>query len=593
VGTRLAVLRLISNGGDGVLVGMYLRTTQRRNKDGSVVRYVQLAHNRRVVGVTQAEVLLNLGREDKLDRQGLVRLVASINRYLGDPGASVPADAVELVGEGLAVSESRPMGAVHLLDGLWRGLGVDVALGKVLGSRRFSTDVERVLFALVANRAIDPASKLSAAEWVTCDVAIPGLETMDEDQAYRAMDLLVEADAQAKVQEAVFFAVADLLNLEVDLLLFDTTSTYFERDTEEDGEHAFRKYGHSKDHRTDLPQIVIGLAVTKEGIPVRCWCWPGNTNDAAILPEVKDGMRAWRLGRVVTVVDRGLSSTDNLDYLQRAGGHYIAGEPMRSGAPLVEAALSRQGRYQSVRDNLRVKEVRLDGSPGRRWVICHNPEEATREKATREAALDRLTAELDRIKAIRDRTPKPPATKQTLRRKKGSEEAAHVKAECALRDHPTLGRWLRQLPSGRLVINRKKVTAEQRLDGKYLLSTSDPDLGAEDIALGYKNLLEAERGFRDLKSTLELRPVFHRLEPRIRAHVLLCWLALLLIRVAERRTGLTWRRIAIELNRVHAVTLTGSAGSVAHVTPLNTVQAGILRDCQVPAPATVTALHPA
>ena len=143
------------------------------------------------------------------------------------------------------------------------------------------------------------------------------------------------------------------------------------------------------------------------------------------------------------------------------------------------------------------------------------------------------------------------------------------------------------------MIDRAKIAAEERLDGKYLLTTSDPDLSAEDIALGYKNLLEAERGFRDMKSTLELRPVFHRLEPRIRAHVLLCWLALLLIRVAERRTGLTWRRLDIELGRLHAVTLTGSAGSVVHVTPLSTAQAGILHHCQVPAPATVTALHPA
>ena len=274
---------------------MYLRTTQRRNQDGTVIRYVQLAHNRRVEGVTQAQVLLNLGREDGLDRDGLLRLVTSINRYLGEP-AAVPVEAAELVGDGLQVRESRPMGTVHLLDGLWRALGVDTALRKVLGPRRFSTDVERVLFALVANRAIDPASKLAAAEWATADVVIPGLEAMDEDQAYRAMDTLIEADAQAKVQEAVFFAVADLLNLEVDVLLFDTTSTYFERDGEESGPEAFRRYGHSKDHRGDLPQIVIGLAVTKEGIPVRCWCWPGNTNDQAVLPEVKDGMRDWTGG---------------------------------------------------------------------------------------------------------------------------------------------------------------------------------------------------------------------------------------------------------------------------------------------------------
>jgi hypothetical protein len=147
------------------------------------------------------------------------------------------------------------------------------------------------------------------------------------------------------------------------------------------------------------------------------------------------------------------------------------------------------------------------------------------------------------------------------------DEAAHVKAECALREHPALGRWLRQTPSGRLVLDRAKITAEARLDGKYLLSTSDPDLSAEDVALGYKNLLEAERGFRDLKSTIELRPVFHRIEPRIRAHVLLCWLALLLIRVAERHTSQTWRHINRELGRLHAITLAGPAGTFRPPSP--------------------------
>ena len=558
---------------------MYLRTTQRKNGDGSIVRYVQLAHNRRVDGVTQAEVLLNLGREDRMDPEGLRRLVSSINRYLGEPAAvGEPADALEVV-------SSRPMGTAWLLDGLWHQLGVDRALASVLGGRRFTTDVERVLFALVANRAIDPASKLAAAEWATCDVAVPGLEAMDEDQAYRAMDLLVAADTEAQVQEAVFFAVADLLNLEVDLLFFDTTSTYFETEEVDD----LRRKGHSKDHRPDLPQIIIGLAVTREGIPVRCWVWPGNTNDNSILPEVKDGLRGWRLGRVVTVVDRGFSSDANLAYLRRAGGHWIAGERMRDGSPDAQAALARQGRYQSVRDNLRVKEVRLDDESGKRWIVCHNPLEAERDKTQRDAALARLEAELERIRTARERD----AKKAKTARRKGDPQAAHRAAECALRDHPSLGRWLRQLPSGRLVIDRAKVTAEERLDGKYLLSTSDPDLSAEDVALGYKNLLEAERGFRDLKSTLELRPVFHRIEPRIRAHVLLCWLALLLVRVAERRTGLTWRRINTELSRVHTVTLRGPAGTVEQTTVLTDAQTGILGACDVPLPPRVTHLHPA
>jgi hypothetical protein len=559
------VLVQVGSGGDGV--GMYLRSTQRRNADGSVVRYVQLAHSRRVEGVTRAEVLLNLGREDRLDAAALRRLVRSINRYLGEPDAGGP-DVAEAAGDGLSVVESRPAGTAWLLDGLWRQLGVDAALARVLGGRRFTTDVERVLFALVANRAIDPMSKLATAEWASCDVAIPGLAGMDEDQAYRAMDLLVEADAQAQVQEAVFFAVADLLNLEVDLLFFDTPSTSFERDTEEDGDTAFRRYGHSKDHRPDLPQIVIGLAVTREGIPVRVWCWPGNTNDHSVLPEVKDGLRGWRLGRVVTVVDRGFSSADNLDYLRRAGGHWIAGERMRDGSAAARQVLSRQGRYQQVRDNLRVKEVRLDATPDKRWIICHNPVEAERDAAQRDVAVARLEAELERLRATRAKNTKP-----------GDE--AHRRAECALRDHPTLGRYLRQTPTGRLLIDRAAVCAEQRLDGKYLLSTSDPDLSAEDVALGYTNLLEAERGFRDLKSTLALRPVFHRIEPRIRAHVLLCWLALLLVRVAERRCDTTWRRIATELGRVHTVTLQGAVGQVAQTTPPSPAAAGFLTACKV------------
>jgi transposase len=565
---------------------MYLRTTQRRNRDGSVVRYVQVAHNRRVDGVTQAEVLVNLGREDHLDGDGLRRLVRSINRYLGEPDAG--ADVAEVAGDALTVIESRPVGTAWLLDGLWRQLGVDTALAKVLGGRRFTTDVERVLFAMVANRAIDPMSKLATAEWASHDVALPGIESMDEDQAYRAMDLLVAADAQAEVQEAVFFAVADLLNLEVDLLFFDTTSTYFERDTEEDADGGFRRYGHSKDHRPDLPQIVIGLAVTREGIPVRVWCWPGNTNDQTVLPEVRDGLRGWRLGRVVTVVDRGFSSDANLAYLRRAGGHWIAGERMRDGSPDALEALSRQGRYQSVRDNLRVKEVRLDSTPDRRWIVCHNPAEAERDKAQRDAAVARLEAELEAINNARARD----AATATKTRKKISHDA-HRRAECALRDHRTLGRYLRQLRSGRLVIDRAAIRAEERLDGKYLLSTSDPDLSAQDVALGYKNLLEAERGFRDLKSTLELRPVFHRLEGRIRAHVLLCWLALLLVRVAERRCDTTWRCINTELGRTHAVTLQGSAGTVVQTTPPSDAAAGFLGACGIDPPPRITHLHPA
>jgi transposase len=542
-----------------------------------------------VDGKVKPDVLMNLGRVDRLDVDGLLRLAASIRAHFGDGDESDAGTQAGLVAGAapIEVVDSRPIGASWLLDGLWQRLEIGRAFRTIADGRRFTTSIERVLFALVANRAIEPMSKLSAAEWAGQDVIIPGLGGMDDDQAYRAMDLLVEADAQAQVQQAVFFAVAHLLNLEVDLLFFDTTSTYFERDEEEDEVGGFRRYGKSKDHRDDLPQIVIGLAVTRGGIPVRVWCWSGNTQDQTVLAQVKDDLRGWKLGRVIAVIDRGFSSADNLADLRRAGGHYIAGMRMRDGNALAAQALSRQGRYQQVRDNLRVKEVKLDGTDVR-FIICHNPEQAERDKLQRQQAVARIQAELARIAAQRSRD-----RAKTTPKARDKAEAAHLKAECELRDHPTLGRWIRQLTSGRLVIDRAKVTAEQRLDGKYLLATSDPAISAEDAALGYKNLLEAERGFRDMKSTLLLRPVFHRLERRIRAHVLICWLALLLTRVAERTSGQTWRRIERETSRLAQVTLAGEAGMVCQTTPLRPAQKAIYQALSIEPPPRVSVFEPA
>jgi transposase len=286
-----------------------------------------------------------------------------------------------------------------------------------------------------------------------------------------------------------------------------------------------------------------------------------------------------------------------LRYLTRAGGHWIAGEKMRDGSPDAQAALARQGRYRTVRDNLRVKEVDLGISP-KRFIVCHNPAEAERDRADRDAQLERIKAELARIQALRERErERRQRTKKTTgARGKAlarNHERAHVKAECALRDHPTLGRYVRLTPTGRLRVDRAKVAAEARLDGKFLLSTSDPDISTEDVALGYKNLLEAERGFRDLKGILRLRPVFHRLEDRIRAHILICWLALLLIRVAERQAGDTWRNLRRELERLHLVTLAGAAGHVQQTTRLTDAQRAILAQLRIEPPPRLTSLTPA
>jgi Transposase DDE domain len=557
---------------------MYLRTIQRRNKDGSVVRYVQLAHNVRhpESGNPVAEVIHSFGREDQLDREVLGRLVRSIARYLG-PEAELGVTAGRSdTAAPLAFVSSRAMGGAWALDGLWRRVGIGEVLARLLAGRRLDPRAERAIFAMVANRALEPLSKLAATRWVAERAVIPGLDEVDEDTFYRAMDWLL--DVQDDLAEAVYFAVADLLNLEVDLLFFDTTSTYFEieqPDAPGEGDTVgFRARGHSKDHRPDLPQVVIGLAVTRSGIPIRVWCWPGNTNDQALIRQVKDDLRAWKLTRVVWVADRGFSSAENRRYLQRAGGHYIIGEKLRGDNKEAQAALSRQGRYHIVAGNLRVKEVVIDdGTMRDRFVICHNPEQAERDRYVR----DQLLAQLVDAIAGGDKMPK----------------TARAALAGELHGYPGLKRFLRTTPGGLLRVDQRAVAAEQRLDGKFLLRTSDPTLSAEDVALGYKQLLEVERGWRDMKSTLDLRPVYHHLERRIRAHVLLCWLALLLIRLAETATGDTWRNLRHELDRMHLGQFAGPAGRVLQRTETTPGQAAILKALDVAEPKRFLDITPA
>ncbi len=541
---------------------MYLRTIQRRNKDGSVVRYCQLAHNvRNASGQSQAEVVYSFGREDQLDREALRRLVRSISRFL-EPAQALEASAASE----LSFLGSRPFGGAYVLDALWRRLRVDDAIAAAAEGRRLDPGIERVLFCLVANRCLAPSSKLAALEWAK-DVAIPAMVELGRDPQvfYRAMDFLLGADEP--LQREVFFSVANLLNLEVDVILFDTTSTYFE--TEDDDE--FRRFGHSKDYRDDRPQVVIGLAVTKEGIPVRVWSFPGNASDTVVIRQVHDELGAWRLHRVLWVGDRGFSSKENRHYLQRGGGHFLFGEKLRQGADNVEA-LARAGRYSRVADNLEVKEAWLgEGTARRRFVVCRNLAEARRDEQRRRDALERLAHELAAVGA-----------------KRGD---ARLQAEGELLAHPTLARYLTRR-KGALVVDQKKVTAEARLDGKFLLSSSDDSLSAADMARLYKGLLEVEDSWREMKQTLELRPVHHRKEERIRAHVTLCFLGLMLMRVAERATGDTWRNLRRELERMHLGTFAGPAGALTQRTETTPRQREILAALEIAEPPIVFELSP-
>lgn len=558
---------------------------------------MQLAHNEwdPVKARSVPKVLHSFGRAGQVDEDGLRRLVGSVRRYLGEPdGEGTIASVLEPV-------DSRPAGGALLLDGLWRQLGLDAVITTAAptgrGRKRDLAALERTLFALVASRALAPSSKLAAAEWMNHDVAIPGLAEVagevDEDACYRAMDWLHAAGEG--FEKAVFDQVADLLNLEVDLLFFDTTSTYFEADADEpvirgqsgwpleaaepeaddDGGVGFRTHGKSKDHRDDLPQIVIGMAVTRTGIPIRVWCWPGNTSDSALIRQVRSELRDWSLSRIVYAADRGFTSSANRRELMAGGDGYILGEKLRSNSPEARAALSRPGKYRQVRENLHVKEVNIGKATGAsdRFVVCFNPEQADRDAHTRQEMLTKLETKI----ASTDRI--SPTKRAELRGK--------------ISTMPGLNRYLRTTGSGLLRIDKKAIERETNLDGKYLLRTSNPHLSAEDIALGYKQLLEVERGWRDMKSTLDLRPVFHRREDRIRSHVTLCWLGLLMIRLLENRTETTWNQIRRQVQRLHQVTLAGDDGTVQTLTRPTAEQNQLFTSAGLHTPKRLTAMTPA
>jgi Transposase DDE domain len=563
---------------------VYLRETRRRNRDGSTVSYLQLAHSERhpVTGVPSAKVIHNFGRAEAVDRDALARLVASISRFL-DPQQAI---AAAHTGQ-IEILDSRRFGGAWLLDQLWVRLGIGAALRGVAAGRRIDGGAaERVLFALVAQRALEPGSKLAATRWVAERVAVADCPGFSDDSAYAAMDFLL--DALGEIAARIFDSVAHLLNLDVDIVFVDATSTYWEVDGADeladldpepevdDGvgkavEGGQRRFGKSKDHRDDLPQVVIAMAVTRDGIPVRCWTFPGNTGDQKIIRTVKDDLGAWNLHRLVWVADAGFASAANRAYLTRGGGHYIHAEKLRHTNTEAAAALARPGRYHTVADNLRVKEAWVspgggghDGARTERFVICHNPEAAARDAAVRERLIEHLSGLIAGSDAWPDRR---------------RDELVG-----SLRNKPGLRRLVRRTKSGLLRIDRAAAQREAHYDGKWLLRTSDLTLTGEDLAAAYKQLLAVERGWRDCKSSLGLRPVYHHREDRIRAHVQLCWLALLLIRVAETRTGDTWRNLRHELDRMHLVTLATADGRVAQRSALTSGHKTILAALDLPEP---------
>lgn len=539
---------------------MYLRTTHRKNRDGSVATYHQLAHNEwdPATGSSQAKILHSFGRQDPADYADLKRLCHSVGKVCGldvrEPAASAAVEAAAPgttdLPAGIVPVLTRELGRVHVIEALWERLGIGPVLRRLATAGHARPAYERALLAMTANRLCDPESKLGVWERWLPKVHLPSCQGFALDTFFDAMDFLHEHGAH--VEEAVFRQMADLLNLEVDLVVYDTTTASFSIDEEDedeevgadDGAAAAGGYGVAKGKRTGIrkvsknkegtwhPQVVVALAVTREGLPVRSWVFPGNTSDVTTVERVKADLKGWQLHRCLFVADAGMNSEQNRHELAKACGKYLLAVRAAAVKEVKEEVFTRPGRYHAVADNLRVKEVVVgDGVLARRYLVCHNPREERRQRRHREEVLAELTVELSRH----------------------PDRKATAKWATELQTSQRYSPYLSVDAAGDLEVDLEKAKAAAKYDGKWVLITNDDTLRPADAAAAYKAGMVIERCFRSLKRVqLRMTPMHHWLPHRIATHVKICVLALLIERVAEVTTERPWKRLCERLWTIQA-----------------------------------------
>jgi transposase len=536
---------------------MFVRAKKRGNRT-----YLMIVRNERVNGRVQQTVLHSLGRLDVLQENGeLDALLVSAQRF-SEESAVLNAHA-----EGASVvAKTYAIGPSLVFEKLWKTLGVGACLSELLAERKFEFDVERAVFLTVLHRLFESGSDRQAVRWRE-DQCIEGAQGLALHQFYRAMAWLGQSlpeNEQAgatpfsprcvkdQIEEALFARNMDLLTT-LDMVFFDTTSIYFEGE----GGDALGQYGHSKDHRPDRKQMVVGMVLDNAGRPVCSEIWPGNTTDVKTLLPIVERLRTrFHIGTVCIVSDRGMISKETMETLDKTEGvQYILGVRMRNCNEVKHDVLCRGGRYREVYPKsagpkapspLKVKEVRVGE---RRYIVCHNEDQAQKDAADREAILKHLE---DQLKA-------------------GDKQLVGNKG---------YRKYLKSTGKARFEIDYAKAEQEARYDGKWVLRTSTK-LSAEQTALKYKQLWMVEDIFRTTKSLLDTRPIWHKCDETIRGHVFCSYLALVLrVALCERLDAkgwkLEWNDVVRDLSQLQEVAITvqdkgyvirtqtqGAAGKVA------------------------------
>jgi transposase len=505
-----------------------------RVKKSGPYQYLQIVENHREGYKTKQRVICTLGRLEALkDSRGIESLVRSLTKY-------TPEALMILSQRGEVESEACKIGPPLVFDRLWQETGIQKVLNELLKGRRFSFDVEREIFLTVLHRLMVSGSDRFCDSWRR-SYQIAGTEELALHHSYRAMAFLGEEIAgqvrgkiktfrtmKDVIEERLFDARRDMFT-GLQMVFFDTTSIYFEGEAGEQ----LGEYGYSKDHRSDRYQMIVGVVLDEAGMPISCEMWPGNTADVnTLLPVVERLKNRFGITDFCVVADRGMVSEDTIEQLEKNNLSYILGARMKLVKEIGEQVLTRPGSYCEIYpedgsskgpDPLKVKDVRVYG--GKRYILCYNERQAFKDASDRELILEGLK---EKIKS----NPK------SLVQNKGYQKYLKIK-------------------QGAMVIDQEKVDNESRFDGKWVLRTNTA-LKADQVALKYKELWQVEQVFRDVKSVLETRPVYHRLDETIRGHVFCSFLALILKKELDRRLqandyNFEWNEIREDLKSLQEV----------------------------------------
>jgi hypothetical protein len=542
-----------------------------RTKKSGPRTYLQIVQNHWRDGRPQQTVLATVGRLEELQAAGQVdALLTSGARF---------AEKLLILGEhqkgNLPVIRTRRWGAPLVFEKLWRETGCQAVVRQLLRGRHFEFAVERAVFLTVLHRLLAPGSDRACQRWKG-DYVLAGIDALELHHLYRAMAWLGEelpADQQQGssklvprttkdvIEEHLFGQRRDLFT-EVEVVFFDTTSLYFEGH----GGETLGQYGHSKDHRPDEHQMVVGAVLDGEGRPICCELWPGNTADVTTLLPIVDRLwRRFRIRQVCIVADRGMISQDTIDGLEAQGRPYILGARMRKQNEVREDVLSDRRRFRVVHPArhkksepapLKVKDVWVEE---RRYVVCVNEEEVEHDRATREAIVAGLREQLRR-------------GDKSLVGNKGYRRFLKVEGP-------------------HFAIDEAKIEDEARYDGTWVLRTNT-ELPAAEVALQFKRLWMVEQWFRSCKSLLETRPIFHHGDETIRGHVFCSFLALVLryelqSRLRAKGREFEWADVIRDLERVQQVEVEHQGHRFLLRSQLSGTAGRVFQAASVAAPPTV------